>query len=185
MTHRSCQPVSHWYPIEVLHFPIRTAEQAEQKYLTWSQVFGDQAMGTHRRPRCSSSRVGSWSTSRRTVSRMTWYVEVSSRVCSSSTRRLRDVLRALSRAERGRRGFTLPSERDTPMDARSSDPRGYGLGDERSPVCSGRDGPASHAASRPARAPSRLLGERSPLKLVQTLWCATRLTSSTPRSRTT
>ena len=36
-----------WYPIEVLHFPIRTAAQARQKYLTWARVFGRDAKGTH------------------------------------------------------------------------------------------------------------------------------------------
>ena len=36
-----------WYPIEVLHFPVRSAEQAKAKNLAWARVFGAQALGTH------------------------------------------------------------------------------------------------------------------------------------------
>lgn len=41
--------LANWYPIEVLHFPIRSAQQAERKYLTWSQVLPDSLVGTRRK----------------------------------------------------------------------------------------------------------------------------------------
>lgn len=109
------KPLSHWYPIEVLHFPIRTAEQAEQKYLAWSRIFGEQAMGTHRR-------VALLEQQGRLEEHFTSYSvadDVVRRGIESGVfvvdGRLRDVLRALSRSERGRRGFALPSELCTPM----------------------------------------------------------------------
>ena len=38
-------PVAGWYPIEVLHFPIRTLRQAQEKLLSWAQALGTQARG--------------------------------------------------------------------------------------------------------------------------------------------
>jgi hypothetical protein len=38
-------PVAGWYPIEVLHFPIRTARQAKEKLVSWAQALGAQARG--------------------------------------------------------------------------------------------------------------------------------------------
>jgi hypothetical protein len=46
--HRTCHRVlPGWSPLEVLHFPIRSAEQAKRKYLTWAHVLGADAKGTH------------------------------------------------------------------------------------------------------------------------------------------
>ena len=38
-------PVVGWYPIEVLHFPIRTVRQAKEKLVSWAQALGAQARG--------------------------------------------------------------------------------------------------------------------------------------------
>ena len=40
-------PVVGWYPIEVLHFPIRTVRQAKEKLVSWAQALG--AQGSRRR----------------------------------------------------------------------------------------------------------------------------------------
>jgi len=37
--------VAGWYPIEVLHFPIRTVRQAKEKLVSWAQALGAQARG--------------------------------------------------------------------------------------------------------------------------------------------
>ena len=38
-------PVVGWYPIEVLHFPIRTVRQAKEKLVSWAQTLGPRARG--------------------------------------------------------------------------------------------------------------------------------------------
>ena len=37
---RGLEPVAGWYPIDVLHFPIRSLEQFTEKYLRWWALLG-------------------------------------------------------------------------------------------------------------------------------------------------
>jgi hypothetical protein len=40
VTGRHLVPLPGWYPIDVLHFPTRSLEQCESKYLRWWELFG-------------------------------------------------------------------------------------------------------------------------------------------------
>jgi len=46
-----------WYPIEILHFPVRSLDQYERKLVAWGRALGDRASGrgyqAHRRGRLS------------------------------------------------------------------------------------------------------------------------------------
>ena len=114
--HRSCHRVLRgWFPIEVLHFPIRTAEQAKLKYLTWAGVFGDDARGTHlttahaAREGTLDAHAATYLTADEVVNR-----GLRDGVLERDTR-LRDVLRALTLRKDGARGLSVISEPGPPQ----------------------------------------------------------------------
>jgi hypothetical protein len=96
-------PLPGWHPIEVLHFPMRSAEQLTGKYLAWERALGRKARGTHvwaavrDRQGRTADFVSSLALDPQTVARG---LEEGSLVRDT---RLRDVLRELGLGPSGRR----------------------------------------------------------------------------------
>jgi len=99
-----------WCPLEVLHFPIRTAEQVKRKYLAWADVFGSEAKGTHlttaraERDGTGDEHAAAYLLSDELVRR-----GLRDGVLEHDTR-LRDALGQLECATGGARRFALPGE---------------------------------------------------------------------------
>jgi len=104
-----------WYPIEVLHFPVRSLDQYERKLVAWGRALGDRASGrgyeAHRRGRLSDHFVAS------TIDDHVLMRGLEQGSLAVDTR-LRDVLRALRlpavpEGHSRERGFWLPSGGDS------------------------------------------------------------------------
>jgi hypothetical protein len=99
-------PVPGWYPIEVLHFPIRTTHQATQKLVSWADALGARARGAD----LAAARAAG---NTQAPAYLLQHAAVQRGLASGALVedvRLRDVLRSLWTGGTGARSFALPGE---------------------------------------------------------------------------
>jgi hypothetical protein len=105
---RGLTPLRGWYPIDVLHFPIRSLGHFREKYLRWWELlqtqFSEATYDAHRHNRLHEFYES------HVIDEVTLAKGIKERTLALDTR-LRDALRVLHAAEgRELRGFELPSD---------------------------------------------------------------------------